>query len=325
MKRATIFIENLTQIDFAFVNEASLTLKGGSLNMSVEVSGEITSDENVVIDFGAAKKCIKQLIDDKKQGFDHKLWVMPDAGDKNDAESWYLPTKARRLVALYDQAGRVVVTTPKFIVLCPEDAIKICDYSSIATLTKDIEAYLNRRLGYNLGFGSVDIKTKVFLDQIPLLPRKAAKTRAVCSFTYVHGLKASTSWGCQNIAHGHLSWLMFTDKYDCPVAIPDELEEEIMDEVNGRIFIWKDNIVSGDRDQIWLEYRTDRGQFTLLFSKEDCPYQILDTETTVEHLASWFCERFKNRIKEMVNRGAAKLYFSEGLVKGACVDLTGKK
>ena len=322
MKTATMFMGNITQIDFAYIDLNKQMLKGGSLNLSVEVTGPIEEQENVVVDFGSIKRTIKSIIDDKEEGYDHKLWVTKDFGDRTDVDSWVKPgATINKKIAMFEHAGQVIVATPSFMIYCPKNAIKIYDQRS-SFLVKEIEEYLEFNLNrvYQLPI-SQSLKIRVYLTDTPLLPY--GHTPGVqYNFRYVHGLRQSTSWGCQNIAHGHLSWLLFLDGHHNVVPLDEDFKLKMDDEMNDHIFIWKDNVSIETAYVVNVDYQTfSRGYFNMSLSKEACRYQVIETETTVEHLVDWFVEHFQDDIAKMVEKGATRLYFSEGLVKGACVSL----
>lgn len=298
------------------------------------MTGPVDTLEEVVVDFGTIKREIKELIDGRK-GYDHKLWVLPDVGDESDMSSWYTSgPSSSKLVAKFNIAGRTTVATPKIAIRCPENAVKVCQYDSIPNLEKDIEAFLETNLNAE---GNRNITVKVRLHTNPVLPYDRIMSDKMISwsnhinlwqylinFRYTHGLKNSTSWGCQNIAHGHESWLLFLDGSNNVVPIDLPFKERIDSELHNHTFIWKDNIVFEDPYRIDIEYQTlGRGVFSMTLSKKDCLYQILDTETTVEHLVEWFCYHFKDEVQWMITKGATKVYMSEGLVKGSCFSLKG--
>lgn len=322
MQKSTLFIGNLTQIDYAFVHPTRLTIKGGSLNLSVEVTGNIEPVENVVVDFGTIKKSIKHLIDDKEEGFDHKLWVPEEHGGIDDFEMWTVQGEVeyKRIAMFPFGDGRMVVATPLFTLACPKNAIKVCKCGSIL-IADSIRDYLEEKL--NIEYPNSDIKVKVLLTDRPVLPFDNQPGYET-SFTYVHGLKNSTSWGCQNIAHGHKSWLLFVDDYGQVVFPPHEFVLKIEDYLDSRMFIWRDNVVSDDDNGLRIEYLTPRGAFYLIIDKASVKTHIIDTETTVEHLAEWFVSYFEEDVKEMMKLGATSVYFSEGLVKGARIRLKEK-
>jgi hypothetical protein len=209
----------------------------------------------------------------------------------------------------------MVVSTPKFTLACPKNAIKVCKISFVSDSIRD---YLEGKL--NVEYPNSDIKVKVLLTDRPVLPFDNFPGYET-SFTYVHGLKNSTSWGCQNIAHGHKSWLLFVDGYGQVVYPPHEFVLKIEDYLDSRMFIWSDNIVSDDDNGLTIGYETPRGNFYLVIDKISVKTHIIDTETTVEHLAEWFVSYFEEDVKEMMKLGATSVYFSEGLVKGARIRL----
>lgn len=319
MQTSTLFIGNLTQIDYAYIHPTKLTINGGSLNLSVEVTGNVEPIENVVVDFGAIKKSIKNLIDDKEEGFDHKLWVPEKHGGIDDFEKWTIPGEVdyERIALFPFGDGRMAVSTPLFTLTCPRNAIKIFNYGS-GQISSSIKEYLEEKL--NIEYPNSDIKVRVFLTDRPTLPFENLPGYET-SFTYVHGLKNSTSWGCQNIAHGHKSWLLFVDGYGQVIHLPEEFRLKIKDYLDGRMFIWRDNITSDDDVGLQVGYETPRGAFYLILDKNSIKTHIIDTETTVEHLAEWFISFFEEDVKDMMRLGATTVYFSEGLVKGACIRL----
>lgn len=320
MQTSTLFIGNITQIDYAYIDPTRLTIKGGSLNLSVEVTGAVEPIENVVVDFGTIKKSIKNLIDDKEDGFDHKLWVSEDSGMVDYTKiRWAMNgSSSREMIALVPQGvGQIVVSTPQFTLVCPKNAIRVCKYEN-GMLGDSIRDYLEEKL--NTEYPNSGIKVKVFLTDSPTLPYNN-QPGAETSFTYVHGLKNSTSWGCQNIAHGHKSWLMFLDGYGNVVHLPESFRLSIKDHLDGNMFVWCDNIVRDSVDVLSIEYNTPRGYFYLVVNKASVKTHVIDTETTVEYLAEWFVSYFEEEVKEMMKLGATSIYFSEGLVKGARIRL----
>lgn len=319
MNQSTLFIGNLTTIDYAYIHPTRYTIKGGSLNLSVEVTGNIEPVENVVVDFGTIKKKIKSLIDDKEEGFDHKIWVPENHGGVEDFEIWVKSgTSNKKRIAMFPFGdGRMVVSTPKFTLACPENAIRVCKYDNNMT-DASIKEYLEEKLA--IEYPDSNIRVSVYLTDRPELPY-SNQPGYETPFTYVHGLKNSTSWGCQNIAHGHKSWLLFVDGYGQVVHLPDEFRLKIEDYLDSHMFIWRDNIITDDDVGLKVGYETPRGAFYLIIDRASFKIHMLDTETTVEHLAEWFVTFFEEDVKKMWESGATAVYFSEGLVKGARVSL----
>ena len=212
-----------------------------------------------------------------------------------------------------------MASTPKFTLACPANAIRVCNYDN-DMVAIGIRDYLEEKLAVE--YPDSNIRVSVYLTDRPELPF-SNQPGYETPFTYVHGLKNSTSWGCQNIAHGHKSWLLFVDGYGQAVHLSDEFKLKIEDYLDGRMFIWRDNVVFEDNDIIRIEYHTSRGSFYLVIDKNHIKTHIIDTETTVEHLAEWFVTFFEEDVREMWKKGATSVYFSEGLVKGARVSLKG--
>lgn len=317
---STLFISQITTIDYAYVHPIRYTIEGGSLNLNAEITGNIEPIENVVVDFGTIKKSIKQFIDDKEYGFDHKLWVPENHNKKNGFENHSFNDSSNK-ISMYPFTGGnkiYVVSTQKFTLICPKNAIKVCDVSSIA---ETIQLYLEDRL-YN-EYPESEFKIKVSLTDQPSLPLGISNGYEV-PFTYVHGLKKSSSWGCQNIAHGHKSWLLFVNDKGEALPVPDDFKLKISLFLDERLFIWKENVIGNDHVGLTLGYETSRGMFYLCIKGEESKFpkfHLIDTETTVEHLAEWFVKYFAEDIEKMVKLGASYVYFSEGLVKGSRVSL----
>ena len=87
-KPASIFLTNVTVIDGAFVTERGM-VEGASFNPKFVVTGPVTEDEQVVIDFGRIKKKLKEWIDNPQSS--------PSALDrtlKADEQSWRKETRS---------------------------------------------------------------------------------------------------------------------------------------------------------------------------------------------------------------------------------------
>lgn len=300
MKTITMFESNLMTINYTFIDPKTLLINGGSLNLDVEVTGK---DRSEMGSFDTVKDGIKELMNE----FDYKLWILPDHGDKKDALSWYGNCPSSKRIAFYNHYGFSVVATPKFTLSCNKNIIKICPFDNLFLLERYIEDYLLESLRANRIIVNL---VKVRLHYTPVLPfSHNAGTQK--SFRYVNVM--------ENIVQGYQSWIVFLDGYNNPVYPDDKFQNKINDEMNGYTFICRDNIISETEFGISFESTTNKKYFNMQFSKIDCKYHIIDTETSVENLADWFYKHFKNEIANMIEKGATKMYFSEGLTKGACV------
>lgn len=137
-------------------------------------------------------------------------------------------------------------------------------------------------------------------------------------FTYTHGLKDSTSWGCQNLGHGHLSFIQIETAE--PQIQTNNITFKIGEALNNTTFINRENVVMDNDEFVTIEYRSGRGRFAATYQKSDNLNKlvILDTETTIEFLVDYIKETFADELKSI---SATGIYVSEGLSKGAYIDL----
>jgi len=262
--------------------------------------------EQVVVDFSSVKKQIKQIIDDKETGFDHKLWFI----EKYSNGDWYFDK--------FDKiATRITIITPTTEIRIPRNAVTIIserdifDYS-IASIGVALERKVQAEL--RVLHPHANITVKCINNQNCHYPTQYIQSTL---FRYTHGLKDSTSWGCQNVAHGHLSYIQ---------AIADGPNNEqqltalesIGRELDDTVFIMEDNISHASQQTVTVDYTTGRGQFLVTYRKDAYKLSILETETTVEHLVEFIAAKYGAELKEL---GVIKLFVSEGLSKGAFVTL----
>jgi 6-pyruvoyl-tetrahydropterin synthase len=297
-KIAEMFLSELSIVDHAFINIWG-NVEGGSFNPTFFVSGEIDPIENVVVDFSTIKKDIKAIIDSKEIGFDHKLWFI-----EGYSQGEYLI-----------EDDQISITTPTTSLLLPTNAVKIIKHDSVTPTTHSTESIgavfaqlvqeeLRKQYGASI---SVECRNTITVHS-PL-----GDHASFAYFSYVHGLKDSTSWGCQNVAHGHLSFVQIQ-----PVT-PDTkiLARTIAEDIDETIFINKENILHQDDDTITIGYTTGRGYFETTYTF--AAYRsiiILETETTIEHLVDFISNVYMQALNEV---NATALYVSEGLSKGAVV------
>lgn len=306
--KSTLFLSNLTVIDHAYIDRTG-KIVGGSFNPTFLVTGEVTEDENVVVDFSRIKSDIKALIDSRENGFDHKLWLLNSSA----------------CGVMYKQ-DRVRVVTDALILEVPSSAVVEIDTNHYGTsfIGKALEGYLNEHLKLIHG-ESISVKCLNSVDASLLY-----KDLPYSMFTYTHGLKNSTSWGCQNIAHGHLSFIQLIDELDEQLEYTREnlddysdrlhsLRSKIAQDLDGTIFVMRENVVSESDDQISVAYLSrDRGEFFASYNKYKMQVEVLDTETTVEHLVEYVASRYHDQLKENKVKAIA---LSEGLTKGAYFNL----
>lgn len=285
--RSSIFLADVTVVDHAYINELGQVI-GGSFNPGFIVSGEVDPIEKVVVDFSTIKKDVKNAIDKHtrgvyENGFDHKLWIIEGFSDVK----WRINDKAE-----------VTIETPAFKGSVPIDAVRVIKqiegWEPLYTL-EYIEQAFEQHVYNNLvdTYPNIDIKVQA----INTTNAHVISDLQLVFFTYSHGLKESTSYGCQNIFHGHLSYIQYGD--------PDVLYR-IASDLNDAVFINKENITYEDDMVISIEYETPRGAFKAKYTKDRNNIIAIDTETTIEYIAEYVSRRYD----------ITGFLISEGLSKG---------
>ena len=314
--RSAMFLSDLTVVDHAYIDDHG-KLIGGSFNPSFIVSGEVDEVEHVVVDFSTIKKDIKGLIDHNDFGFDHKLWII---------DGWSHAT-----IELMDNIGedRYLITTPFNEFNVPVNAVKVIDRSdassyNVEEIGKAFEFFVAGEL--NRMYPDVEIHVSCInnTNRHTIADDEAGNLHTT-EFRYAHGLKDSTSWGCQNIAHGHLSFVQvlnfnhnITGLLNLRCAIIDLAKENI-------IFVKRENVVVENEDNLYVSYQShSRGPFSATLGKEHQNIIVLDTETTIEHLVDFIADRLSDELQALVkaDNDPLILFVSEGLSKGACVRIT---
>ena len=293
MQTSTMFLRNITCIDHAWIDKDGLIV-GGSKHQEILVTGAVDEQEQVVVDFSNIKKFLKSSIDDKETGYDHKLWIFTE-----ESNCTWSATK-----------NKITITSPHFAAILPLNAVHIIE-GSYKDLETDMSTYLLDLAVKQYGPGIVDITVNLTEEQF-------SKHTWRQKFTYTHGLKSSTSWGCQNPGHGHLSFVELVGK---PGAQPEDLAklaDVIARYINGCVLVYKDNVGIESKNDFTINYDTaDRGKFTVSYRKTH-PHIFFDIETTVENIVSVVADKFK---AQLVAAGVEKIFISEGLSKGACANV----
>lgn len=288
-----MFLDEITVIDHAYIDRTA-KVQGGSFELSCLVSGEVSDDEAVVVDFSTIKHDVKNYIDQHdinvcENGLDHKLWLLKDSYK----------------TLHYNLDDTITIVTDTLTVTLPLDAVKIIEEVSEYSIDK-IEIYIEQFLLKRLKekYPEININIKCHLSEKPIF--YDANIEEYIMFRYVHGLKNSTSKVCQNLLHGHLSYIQ-SSQLKGP-----KLVARLKKDLDNCIFIMKENILVEDEETLTIGYTTKaRGRFEVKFIKKYYKLIVLDSETTIEFLASYIKNKYK--IKEI-------LYVSEGLNKGAMLE-----
>lgn len=295
---STIVLHNFTCLDHAYY-EPGAGIRGRSFNVTAHVTGKVEGDEQVVIDFSTVKSRMKRYIDDPEVGFDHKLWVgrtsvLDGAGDGLKLRDSLLQEPGARVMNVESPGGSIFAAVPTCVI--------------------DAEDYIGKKLSDHLSSDGARIKVKISLDE-NVTPAFSRAPYAV--FHYVHGLRNSSSFGCQNVAHGHTSYLQLVGFEE---RDKQEIERRLCNlaaHLDDTVFVFKENLHTGRLLGDTVSY-TSRSRGTMHMSLYGHKTQVLDTETTVEHLAEYIAQLYRTSYLMPL---AKHLFVSEGLSKGCIVDL----
>lgn len=345
-KVVEMYYANLTNIDLGMILPNG-RLVGNAFNLHLELKGEEDPVENVLIDFSTAKKRIKKWIDDHTgNGFDHKCWVTLHPSMQLSCSKINVTQDVENdgvIVSVPTGETIIEVNTP-FTTLrapancfrflnCMEDTQSHCiSLASLPQLTErdivyaaecEIASYLEERFAED----GETITVVATLTNNFSFPALSDPELNGYTFRYTHGLKHSTSFGCQNIAHGHISYLAFQlnasiwqnhDRATPGTRWFYETEiQSIIKELDQKTFIWDQNIAhripgsESEEPRIVVEYTSSRG--TMQQSVYESDAIVMDVETTVEHIAEYVTETYRDTLTQL---GVRKVYVSEGLEKG---------
>lgn len=383
-----------TVIDHAYIDRFGRVI-GGSFNPDFVATGDLRDGEEVVADFSFGKKLIKDLIDSKSVGYDHKLWIMVGESqcdikitslpveetlellDNNNKFQVYYKVEASARVTgdfeavseiyenmifpceadiLYQyckentrvdkpipmpllnapmplrEAHTVIIETPSTTLVLPLDAVKFIkggyNEQDIAAsmsefLTKGFHAYHEHGKTCEISYDVPDIKIETVIRAEPhtfINPVKDT-VELVSIFRYTHGLGRSTSWGCQNVAHGHKSYLQFIPKdnlSDMEIEDMQNLLEATASQLDNAVFINEKDVIQSSETKITVQYETrERGMFYAEYDRlEYHNIYVLDRETTVENIADHVYLFTQHDLEEAK---VSKMLISEGLNKGCLI------
>ncbi len=279
--KTNLFVERLTVIDFSYLDRHR-GLVGESWIMDVELEGSL-DEQGMVFDFSHVKKNIKQWID---QFIDHKLVVPLGRKEKSLVENQTL----NAFDFLLDSGERIYHSSPTDAVLFLEN---------IDFVTPDnVEQILSKAL-------------------LEILPENVSKVHLTLRaeetedafYHYSHGLQKHDG-NCQRIAHGHRS----------PVIIEvDAIRNKDLEQLWATR--WQDiylatashQVKSSKEGYLRFEYLSRQGRFELELPERFC--YILETETTVEHLAAFLAKTISLEVGK-----PCRVRAFEGVGKGAIVE-----
>lgn len=305
MMKSTLFLNHITCVDHAYIDNSGHVV-GGSYSPSFKVSGVVEEHEQVVVDFSNIKKRIKEIIDDKVNGFDHKLWWLEgySAGVMISSGTTLISTDKVEL-NLVNDAVREIRNT-----FALKDGLTLQHFMGI-TFAEHVEKML-RKQGLMVDVECVNSETKQLVYDAH-----------AAEFRYTHGLKNSSSYGCQNIAHGHLSFVQVLAKRPENQSKCDSVANFIAERLHNAMFVYSNNVVwrTKRNAKINIAYTSPRGSWQCTVDEIESKVIEIPSETTVENLVDYALHQFSD---ELVSCGADELYISEGLSKGAVAKVEGE-
>lgn len=295
-QRSTMILRNVTCVDHAYIGRDG-KIHGGSYHPSFEVSGLVDRNEQVVIDFSKVKKLIKATIDDKDDGFDHKLWMILGYSGGEVISSAFNEIMFFESDSTY---AEIPVNAVKWI----EVKKGQYDISKIAeeAMAEQVESVLRAE------YPASDIRVKC-INSIDAFSDQPTY------FQYWHGLKESSSYGCKSLFHGHLS---FIEVYDVENKRNKEVEKIIADYLKDCVFVFSENIRLLNPTSMMFGYNVERGAFRATLKNNEYNIVMMDKETTIENIVEHVADRIRFLKKHY---RLSRLVVSEGLAKGAVVDL----
>ncbi len=251
---ATLFVDQLTVIDCALL-DAHRGLVGASWIVDLELDGELDA-QGMVFDFGHVKRRLRDAIEAVA---DHRLLV-PARHPALQVER----RAGRHTLQMATERGRIRHAAP---------AAAVCElpveHIDEAALTAALEAAARGAVPPN-----------VEAVRIALREEKIVGAR----YCYVHGLRKHDGL-CQRIAHGHRSRLEIEiDALRC-----DAVERAFAARWQDIYLGSREDLAESSGGQLRFAYTAPEGAFELELPATHC--ELLDTESTVEHIAAHIAGR----------------------------------
>lgn len=285
-KKSEMWLSNVTLIDCAFYDEATDILMGDSIDYEFLVEGYLNDEkEQVVVDFSKVKKAIKEFMDDK---YDHRLLLVP--------KKCYESEVRYKRVQRGDKSDITHTITPRFEVTMDTEEYQ----KSVRVFARDnkdelagvcIDRIIKRELLQFLqkrwpNVTDIKLRRRIAINPCTMGEGHVRQPRV---FDYVHGLANSTSFGCQNIMHGHRSFFqIFARETTRNVYL--ERATRLMDQIERAILLLVDGAYIVNRKYLepngTVGYESaSRGAMSLNFKKTS-KVAIIDDEPTIENIVS---------------------------------------
>lgn len=276
-----LFVDNLTVIDFAYLDETR-GLVGESWIVDVVLGGEL-DEQGMVFDFSNVKRTIKRVIDER---VDHRLVIPEDyQGLHRDEETadtftWTL-SDGRHIV--HRAPDEAVVWIP---------GTRVMPSAVAAMLERELRSVLPGNVT------TVEIQLREEVIEGPY-------------YHYVHGLKKHLG-NCQRIAHGHRSPIRIDRNSHRDYDLERLWAKRWEDIYVGSEEDVSDRWISDDGTAyIRFDYEANQGEFSLTLPEQRV--YMLNTDTTVELIAAHIADQIKTEFPE--DDILVKAY--EGVGKGA--------
>ncbi|MBW6391137.1 6-carboxytetrahydropterin synthase [Billgrantia antri] len=278
----TLFVNRLSQLD-ASLWCPQRGLIGVSWYVDAELDGELGED-GMLFDFGEVKPWIKSRLD---AGADHTLLV---------------PTRAPGISVSECSEGICLRTSHPYSleVRAPRQAFTLLPWAEVTP--ERLADFLARELMKRPPPRVSDIRLRL-----------RAEVFDGAAYTYSHGLKHHAG-NCQRIAHGHRSRLHIWQRGErCPA-----LETQWARYLDDRYLVDATDVIDQAEFEIspslTSRYRAEQGRFQLRLPLERCI--VLDSPTTVEHIAEWLARQIAGQTGL-----STRVQAFEGIDKGAIAEV----
>lgn len=299
-----IKIDDVTCLDGAEVwidknAEDYVVLSGFSKMVSVEVAGKLQKEEQVIVDFSNLKYALKYYIDEYNNGFDHKLFISNDLFESDNVEIQVKGSNGAKRdgLRILKPNGEVAfqVEGRKFLRVYGDDTRH--------SLEEFMSDYLTDCLQNH--YGEKYLKAWVTLHSKPV---HAHDGDYRATFQYMHGLCKSSSYGCQNIVHGHSSFVQVFNKN----GDVDEFASNMIAQYLDGCYIYNDaHAKTSNGKLLKIGYKSlERGKWKLYIPPS---YSLpICAEPTIENIIDHVCIVFEDELKAAY---ASEVVISEGLSK----------
>lgn len=305
---STLTLPNVATLDHSYIDEEG-RIKGRSYTASFLITGPVDDDyEKVVANVSKLSSLIQNVLYDRDYGLNHRLWIGP--GFKS-----FVPTQT--------------ILSPFAELYLPDDSTYLFhgDEHLSPVFSEPLVADHVKKSLLNL-FG-LDLEVTCYLNSTPNFIQEGGVYN---TFSYVHGLRDSTSYGRQSLVNGCTGYLQLIPSSDFirPSANPVQstyasshlspICSEICKDLDNTILMFADNIVVQTGETTCVGYHSrSRGPMSGTFTHDDeQKVLIMETETTIEHLAEYINAKYGEILKEA---GVAKFIVSSGLLNGVLFEV----